>query len=232
MNTLLFISILLLVIAVLVINRWNRRPSPNSPPILTEPRQFEGLFAEQHAIEANLYRQAEAKLRAEEERERLLERAAEGDETTLDAAHQRRDLDLYREVLRTLVTQANGQSEVLCSIAEYIVDSRQLRCSSEFAHTMTEIWSQSLDQRSLVDMLYLSALSDDAAAFQQALEVALKKWQGGKLPRVSAQDLLALVECAYWLVATEVRYSGSGFLIKRAIADVRRELAAANRQSA
>jgi hypothetical protein len=190
------------------------------------------LFAEQNAIEAKLLMQAEAQLRAEEERERLLNRAAEGDETTLDAAHQLRDPDLYLEVLRTLIAQANGSTEVLRSIAEYIVDSRQLRCSSEFAQTMTEIWSKSLDQRSLVDMLYLSAVSDDSAAFQRAVEIALRNWRVGKLTKVSAQDFLAVIECAYWLIATEVRYSGSGFLIKRAIADVRRELAAANRQSA
>ena len=93
-------------------------------------------------------------------------------------------------------------------------------------------WSKSFDQRSFVDMLYLAALSDDVAIFKRAVEVSSRRFVAGGLPQVSARDFLATVESAYWLVATEVRYSGSGFLLKRLIADVRRELAAAPRRSA
>jgi hypothetical protein len=93
-------------------------------------------------------------------------------------------------------------------------------------------WVKSLDQRSFADMLYLAALSDDVAIFKRAVEVSAQRFSAGRLPQVSARDFLATVESAYWLVATEVRYSGSGFLLKRLIADVRRELAAASRRSA
>ncbi len=244
MSILIFISILLLAVAAFTLNKLHRRPPSKSSSTLSESRQFDGLFAEQHASEsrqfdglfaeqhaedARLIAQAETKLRSEEERKRLLERAGEGDETALDEAHKKGDAELYREVLRTIVVQADGNAEALRSIAEYIVDGRQLRSNADFAQTMIEIWGKSHDQRSLVDMLYLSALSDDGATFQRALEAAFKKWRAGKLPQISAKDFLATVECAYWLIATEVRYSGSGFLIKQAIADIRRELAATDR---
>jgi hypothetical protein len=190
------------------------------------------LFAEQQAEELRLLTQAEAKLRAEEERERLVARAAEGDQTALDEAHERGDADNYGEVLQTLVAQADGDPELLRSIAEYIVDSRKLRSTGEFAAMMIEQWSKSLDQRSLVDMLQLAALSDDVAVFKRAVRIALERFSEGRIPRITATDFLATVESAYWLFTTEVRYSGSGFTLKQLIAEVRRELAAAPRRSA
>src|SRR5262249_25467735 len=232
MNTILIISIFLLAVAALAFHRWNRQPQPKEPIKLPEPRGFDGLFAEQHAEEAKLIAQAEAEGRVEEERRHLLERAAQGDETALYDAHNFGDAAFYREVLQSLVSQADGMEEPLRSIAEYIVDSRVLRSSGEFAKTMIGHWIKSLDHRSFADMLYLAALSDDVEIFKRAVDISMRRFGGGRLPQVSARDFLATVESAYWLVATEVRYSGSGFLLKRLIADVRRELAAASRRSA
>jgi len=232
MNTILIISVFLLAVVAFAFHRWNRQPQPKEPITLPEPRSFDGLFAERHAEEAKLLAQAEAERRLEEERRHLLERAAQGDETALYEAHNFGDAPFYREVLQSLVSQADGREEMLRSIAEYIVDSRVLRSSGEFAKTMIGHWVKSLDQRSFADMLYLAALSDDVAIFKRAVEVSAQRFGAGRLPQVSARDFLATVESAYWLVATEVRYSGSGFLLKRLIADVRRELAAAPRRSA
>lgn len=232
MDTILIISVFLLAVTAFALHRWNRQPPPKGPNTFPETRSFDGLFAEQQAEEMKLLAQAEAELRVEEERQRLLQRAAQGDETALYEAHNLGDAAVYRGVLQTLVAQADSKEEMLRSIAEYIVDSRVLRSSSEFATTMISQWSRSLDQRSFVDMLYLAALSDDVAIFKRAVEVSLKRFSEGRLPQVSAKAFLATVESAYWLVATEVRYSGSGFLLKQLIADVRRELAAAPRRSA
>jgi hypothetical protein len=190
------------------------------------------LFAAQQAEELKLIAQAEAKLRAEEERDRLVARATEGDEATLDEAHERGDAENYGEVLRTLVARADGDPELLRSIAEYIVDSRKLRSTGEFAATMIEQWAKSLDQRSLVDMLQLAALSDDVGVFKRTVRIALERFNEGRIPRLTATDFLSTVESAYWLFTTEVRYSGSGFTLKQLIAEVRRELAAAPRRSA
>jgi len=232
MDTILIISVFLLAVTAFALRRWNRQPQPKEPNTFPEPRSFDGLFAEQRAEEMKLLAQAEAELRVEEEHERLLDRAAQGDETALYDAHNLGDAAVYHGVLQTLVAQADGREEVLRSIAEYIVDSRVLRSSNEFATTMIGQWSESLDQRSFVDMLYLAALSGDVAVFKRAVEVSLKRFREGRLPQVSARDFLAAVESAYWLAPTEVRYSGSGFFLKRLIADVRRELAAAPRRSA
>ncbi|MEK7832742.1 MAG: hypothetical protein AAB401_16735 [Acidobacteriota bacterium] len=194
--------------------------------------QFDGLFAEQRAEESRQLAIAEAKLRDEENRQRLLNRAAEGDESALDEACKLGDAPFYAEVLWTLAEQAKGDTELLRGIAEYIVDSRELRSSIEFAETMLGHWSVSVSQRSLADMLYLSALADDTEVFKRGINEALKLWRADLRTKVSAKDFLTTVESAYWLMSGEVRYSGSGFILKQAIADVRRQLAAANRWSA
>lgn len=232
MNTIIFILILLLAVAAFVLSILNRQRLPIKRSLPSEPRQFDGLFAEQNAEEAKLLVHAEAKLHAEEERDRLIKRAIKGDVAALDEAHTRADADLYHKVLKALIAQTSGDVESLQTIAEYIVESGYLRSSAEFAQMLIEHWSRSFDQRLLPSMLYISALSDDAATFQSAVDSALKEWRASRLPQVSAKDFLAMVESAYWLIAVEVRSSGSGFLIKRAIADVRRELAAADRWSA
>jgi hypothetical protein len=231
MNTILFISILLLAAVAFALHRRKRRTPPKEPDFLPDLRNFDGLFAEQRAEEMKLLAHAEEERRVQEERRRSLQRAAEGDKAALDESRAHGDAVFYREILQTIVAQAEGDGEALRSIAEYIVDSRALRSSGEFAAMMIERWGKTPDQSSLVCMLHLAALSDDAEVFKRAVEVSSKLFREGLLPRVSAEDFLATVESAYWLIEAEVRSSGSGFLLKRLIADVRRELAAASRRS-
>lgn len=250
MNTILIISIFLFAVTALALRRWNRQPQPdelNTFPVsrsfdglFAEPqveatrssRNFDGLFAEQHAEEERRLAHAEAERLLEEERRSLIERAEQGDETALYDAHNLGEDTVYREVLRSLVAQAEGQEEILRSIAEYIVDSRVLRSSGELATAMIGKWGKSLDQRSFADMIYLAALSDDVAIFKRAVEVSMQRFFEGRLPQLSSKNFLATVESAYWMVATEVRYSGSGFLLKQLIAEIRRKLATASRRSA
>jgi hypothetical protein len=224
MNTILFISILLLAVAAFALHRRKLRTAPKEPDSFPEQRSFDGLFAEQHAEEMKLLEQAEAERRAQEERRGLLSRAAEGDKTALDEANLRGDAEFYRDILGTLVAYVDGDEDDLRSIADHIIDSRALRSSSEFAAMMIERLSAAPDQSSLACMLHLAALSDDAAVFKRAVGE-------GRLPGLSAGEFLAAVESAYWLIEAEVRSSGSGFLLKRLIVDVRRGLAAASRRS-
>jgi len=199
--------------------------------ILRQP-QFSSLFADEYEAEAIRQEEAAEKERARERRRQLLKRASENDLTVLDEAHNRCDPDSYRDALRRLVAASGGQPERLHAISKYIMESGTLRSTCEFAQTMIEQLSRSLDRQSLTEMLYLAALCDDAATFQTAVDLAVKYWREGKLHNVSAKDLLTTTESAYWLIASKERDSGSSFLIKQAIANVRRELAAATRQSA
>jgi hypothetical protein len=231
MNLITFISILSLAILVFALIKMNRQRLPIDKSPEFSPRRFAGLFAEQHEAEMRLRSQAEAEMSAEEDRNRLIERASEGDLYALDLAYVEADIELYREGLNRLVAQIGGDAERLRSLAEYIVDGKVLRSSACFSNMIIELWGDSLDRRSLHYMLCLSALSDDVPTFLKAVDTALKQWRLGRLKPVSGEDLLAIIECAYWLISSEVRASGSGFVVKQAISGVRRELAAANPRS-
>jgi hypothetical protein len=234
MNLITFISILslaILILALINLIKMNRQRLPVDRSLESSPRRFDGLFAEQHEAKMRLSSQAEAQLRAEEDQNRLIQRASQGDLYALDIAHAKADVDLYREVLNRLIAQTEGDVERICSLAEYIVDSKALRSSAGFSNMIIELWGDSLDRRSLHYMLCLSALSDDESTFLKAVDTALKQWRLGRLKLRSAKDLLAIIECAYWLISSEVRDSGSGFVVKQAISGVRRELAAENPRS-
>jgi hypothetical protein len=80
-------------------------------------------------------------------------------------------------------------------------------------------------------MLHIAALSDDAAIYQQAVETVLQVWRNGRLPEISSEELYALIENQYWMLASEAKRSGAGFVLKRRLVSVRRELAAAARRA-
>src|SRR5262245_3493563 len=169
MITIIFIAILLVAMTILFLSRGSGRPSDLERLDRFEPRAFDGLFAAEREAAAREQAEAESRLQAGQEIQRLLGRAAEGDEKVLDEAHERRDGEFYRQILQTLITQSGGRPEALRSIAAYIVGSRRLRSTPEFARTMIEVYSQSLDRRSLVEMIHLSGLSDDPATFERTV---------------------------------------------------------------
>lgn len=232
MSVILFTFVLLIIAAAIAYRIFGRETEPHKTSRNLPARHFDGLFAEQRAQEVLALKRAEAELRETETRQRLLARAAGGERSALEEAHSTGDAQLYREALRRIYTRAENNPEVLQDITTHIVGSRKLRSSRDFAETMITRWSQSPNSRSLADVLYLAALADDAPVFKMAVDVALQWWREDQIAKPPAQDFLALVESAYWMISVEVRSSGSGFLLKQAIADVRRELAAANRRSA
>src|SRR5215471_20618226 len=180
MDTIFFISILLLAASVFALLRRTPRKEPD---FLPEPRRFDGLFAERHAEEMKLLAQAEAERSVREGRQRLIGRAAEGDKTALDDAHTLGAAEFYREILRTLVAHADGDEEALRSIAEYIVDSSALRSSGELAAMIIERLSAAPDRSSMIRALHLAALSDDAVIFKRVVETSLNLFGEGRLPQ-------------------------------------------------
>ena len=52
----------------------------------------------------------------------------------------------------------------------------------------------------------------------------------GRLEGLGAEDLRALFEAEYWLLSSEAKRSGAGFVLKQKLADVRRRLAAGARR--
>jgi hypothetical protein len=238
MDTFLIISVFLFAAAALALRRWNRKSLPETHSLpeshnvnhrFTEG--FDGLFAEQRAEDMKALTQAEAELRAQHEREQLIARAFASDETSLNDAYTLGDRELYGRALAALIAQAGGDVEKLRLLTKRIVDSGELPASREFAEMMIGIYQDSLDRGSLADMLHLSALTGDTEFYQRTIEIVMSKWREGRVSKTSAAEFLATIESGYWLISSEARLSGSGFLLKKTIAEVRRELAAAARPS-
>ncbi len=232
MSLLILILLPIIVLAIFIVRSVSRPQGQSQSYSFQEPRQFDGLFAEERELEAAELRKAEAEIRREELRMELLTRAWANDESCLDEAHAAGERDLYNEVLDAHIASAGGKAEVLKSIMEYIVDSGALRATPEFANRMLDQFPGRCEQRTLADLVYLAALSDDARVFERAIELARTGYRSGRIVRTNARDFLTIIEHAYWLLSPEVRYSGTGFLLKRLVADVRRELAVGTRLSA
>ncbi len=232
MTTLVVIFFLLLVATTLAARFSARRANLPEISRSVPASQFDGLFADKLAEEMKLLAEEDAGAVQVTGRQQLLERAAAGDLKTLNEAQALNEPQFYQQALRAILTQADGNPKLFQSTVEYIVSSRKLRSSREFAEATIALWAESPDRFSPGSVLCLAALADDERVFVCALDTAFRLWCEERIEKISAADFLATVESAYWLVAGDVRSSGAGFLLKQAIADVRRELAAADRRPA
>ena len=100
----------------------------------------------------------------------------------------------------------------------------------QLAKAYIKVWDQAPNRSDLAMMLHLAALSDNADVYWFAVDVAKQAWDEGRLAHVSPKELAAAIEVEYWLLATEARESGAGFVLKRYVASVRRELSGIARQ--
>jgi hypothetical protein len=89
-------------------------------------------------------------------------------------------------------------------------------------------WRLTPDRNSTAKMLHISALSDNAKCYSDAVELALGFWREGKIPDLSATEFQALLTGEFWVLSSGTRSSGAGFLVKRTLSSARRELEASN----
>jgi hypothetical protein len=104
------------------------------------------------------------------------------------------------------------------------VTRHELPVNRNLASALIEAWRDAADRNSTAKMLHLAALSDDPEVYQTASEAAMTAWRGGGLPDVSAPELQAILEGEFWILSSHARRSGAGFVLKRSLAAVRREL--------
>jgi hypothetical protein len=229
MVTFLISSFLVLIVLALAVYLWQKPPASTEGDALLPPPE-RGLF-----IDGTPGGQAETLALAEADsaataktlrRTELLERARNGEKSTLQEAHNTEDAAFYEEALDFLIAGADSDPKLL-SLVSYVA-RHDLRINKKLAEKAIDSYKRAPDRDSTAKMLHLAALSDDAAVFQDAVETALKFWRAGRLPEVSAPELRAVLEGEFWILSAPTRSSGAGFLLKRALADARRELEAAH----
>ena len=229
MSAILIISIFLIFVATLVILRTKRSPSNEETEYLPPGLRPRGLFDDRAADLLDDEGSAEeSQRRASEEFEKgLLSRAARGDLEVLKDAHSSGSAELYRRLLDALVERCGESADELSALADFVTQNGELRAGRALAERLIENWERNPSRTSVPRLLRVAALSDDAATFERAVSSVLRAQGEGRLTDMSAEELRTLFEGEYWLLSSEAKRSGAGFLLKQRLAHVRRELSAA-----
>ncbi len=231
MSAALIISIFLLSAASYIIFRAKRRPSPREAGGALPPPRPQSLFGPYHDA-APSFPLSESKTAVASERAAdLRSRARSGDKTALRDAHASGDVRLYHQTLDALVAHAGDCARAIGALASYISDSNQLPANTNLAEAVMKVCGAAPDRASAARMLHVAALSGDPFMFEKAIEMALQCWREGKLPQLTGDDLYALFESEYWVLAPAAVRSGSGFTLRRTLAEMRRQLKANSRRA-
>jgi hypothetical protein len=225
MGTLFITSFFLLGIIIFALYlRHNASSSDDSAGHALPPYgRFAGLFGDRAEIQQS---KDEGVSDAElaETRARLLGLAELGQRESLDEAHASGDAELYEEVLNKLVSYASHSDKSLLALVSYITRTESLRVNRRLAEALMESWQKAPARAATAKMLHIVALADDASLYRQAVEIALRLWREGRVPDLTSTELRALADGEYWVLTTGSRNSGAGFMLKRTLAHMRREL--------
>ncbi|MBA2340606.1 MAG: hypothetical protein H0V88_09435 [Pyrinomonadaceae bacterium] len=166
----------------------------------------------------------------EKQRAELLARAANGDVSVLHEAHAAENETLYDAALDLLVTGCADDSECLRRLAAEVAAGGELRANRRLAEALIEDWKESPEGNLMAEMLHVAALSDDAALYEEAVNVALRFSCADNSRPMSGKDFCKLVESQFWVLSAQARASGAGFMLKERLAEIRRELAVSKRE--
>jgi len=155
-------------------------------------------------------------------RAELLERAAQGDRTVLSEAHQFTEPEIYEEVLNELVAHAKSQSQIVALMS--YVSRHNLKVNKATVDVALDAWKLDPTKSATSKMLHTAALTDDADIYRIAIESVLTYWREQKLSEISNLELEALFHAEFWVLSSNTRSSGNGFILKHTLSAARREL--------
>ena len=228
MVTILITSLFILAFLAIAVYFW-QKPASSIDAEALPPPPGRGLFIDatpdsQAVGQARADVDSEAPAKAAAKRRELLDRAQAGEKSTLLEARIE-DAELYEEALNSLVAGADSDPKLLALIS--YVARHELRVNQNLAEKVMDSYKRAPDRSSTSKMLHIAALSDDAAVYQSAVETALELWRERRLSEMSAQELRSILEGEFWVLSSNTRSSGAGFLLKSALRGAHRELEAA-----
>jgi flagellar motility protein MotE (MotC chaperone) len=227
MVTFLITSFFILALLAIAAYFW-QKPTSSTAAEALRPPPGRGLFIDdtpdgQDVALARTEADSEA---ATAKRTELIERAKDGEKSVLQEATSTKESDLYEEVLNLLLAGADSDSKLL-SLVSYVT-RHELRVNKKLAERVIDSYKRAPDWNSTAKTVHVAALSDDAAVYQSAVEAALKFWRDRHPSGISPRELRTILEGEFWILSSPTRSSGSGFLLKQALAAARRELDAAH----
>ena len=229
MVTILITSLFILAFLAIAVYFW-QKPGSSIEAEALPPPPGRGLFIDatpdgQAVEQARAEVDSEATDKAARQGADLLAGAQAGDKSTLLEARNFKDANVYDEALDLLVAGADSDPKLLALVS--YVTRHELRVNQNLAEKVVESFKHAPDRSSTSKMLHIAALSDDAAVYQSAIEIALKFWREGRVSEMSAQELRSILEGEFWILSSNTRSSGAGFLLKSALRGAHRELEAA-----
>jgi len=227
MVTFLITSFFILAIAAIAIYFWQKPDTPKTVDVLSPPPGralfIDGTSEGRALALADAQKQATAA--TTQQYAELLERARNGDKAALPEALNLGNTQLYEEALNLLVAAADSDAKLLSLVS--FVTRNEFRVNQNLAASQIASYRRAPDRNSTAKTLHIAALSDDAVIYQSAVEAVLEFWRAGRLTNVSAAELRYILDGEFWVLSSATRSSGAGFLLKRTLADARRELEAA-----
>jgi len=214
MVTLLITSVFVFGLIAIAIFFWQKAANTSQPIELPLPPRPVGLFSD--------FKPSELSSPTEDPKKAVIDGATKGDRTALSQAHALNDSALYEEVLNLFIAQIDSEPKLLSLVSH--VTRTELPVTKALAQRSIDYWKDSPDKHSTAKMLHLAALSDDAETFRNAVELALNSWRNGKVPDLSAVELQSLINGEFWVLSSNTRSSGAGFVLKRTLATAKREL--------
>ncbi|HXM34694.1 MAG TPA: hypothetical protein VN920_05875 [Pyrinomonadaceae bacterium] len=226
MVTLLFTSVFIIGILAVALYFW-QKPSKSSdrtslPPQPVPPR---GLFSESVMTDSVSSSLVAASDNRESQRSLLRERARGADQSALEKAQALGDKEFYNEILNLLVAAVDSEASLLVLVS--YVARNELPVNNHLAQAVLASWQKTPDRSSTTKTLHIAAMADDAELYRSAVEAVLKSWRAGQLVDVSPLELKALFDGEFWVLSSGTRNSGAGFVLKRTLANARRELGSA-----
>lgn len=195
------------------------------PPIQPQdsfesPKTYRSLFAPDEAELQAWQKERDEKVRAEKEaefRQDLQTRAEEGDFNSLLEAKVFGDSRLYDEVFQILIRSDSDR------LADFVTKN-SLTANADLVELSAKKLSENPTLDNLLKSVHLSALTNSAEIFLQVLETMSELYKQKRLNEISGEKLIEIFESHYWLLASEARVSGAGYLLKEKMASVRREI--------
>ena len=214
MVTLLITSVFVFGLLAIAIYFWQKAANTSQTIELPLPPPPTGLFPD---IEP-----AQLPSPTEDPKKTVIESATKGEKSALEKAHALHDKTLYEEILNIFVAQIDSEPKLLSLVSH--VTRNELPVNKALAQKTIDYWKESPDRHSTAKMLHVAALSDDAETYRQAVEVAVSSWRNDKLPDITAEELHSLINGEFWVLSSNTRSSGAGFVLKRTLATAKREL--------
>jgi hypothetical protein len=223
MVTLLFTAIFIIGLLAITLYFWVPRVKGNEQSLLPPPNPPRGLFSEDDTGRPLLPSPSNDD---ERQHKSLIERAKAGDKSVLPET-QAFGNQFYSEVLSQLVADANS-APTLLALASYVTRN-DLPVNNALAEAVIRNWKDSPDRSSTATAMHLAALADDADLYRSTVEAALDFWRRGVPSDITSAELGALFDGEFWVLSARTRSSGAGFVLKRTLANARRELETATR---